>query len=305
MTIVAAYTGVWGSILAADSRVTMNRQGNVTYHDVCQKVAPLGMGDGWIGFAGDVCTSVKFLKVALPYSEQRGLAWLNDQEEVDFLLKQSRVSAKDPFAKFLAVFRDKEKRDGFPIRRCHIVAFDSKDTTLRQKHLGFAAIGSGQRHFSSVESSIDAIEFANALNGKLIKVATMWFAHHLYQNLGRGQEPTVGGLFQLHYITQSGSGVIPYEKWIRLGRGLGTYVNMLFKDGNWIQYHASTQKRIPLSFPFSPDFTSASMIKNRRFDMRYVLGPQSPGVIPEPEVVTEYRLSDVEMRSIKLPPTLH
>lgn len=302
MTIVATYIGVWGGLLAADSRVTTCQSGNVTYRDVCQKAALLGSGDGWIGFAGDIATACKFLSVALPLSAREGLSWLNSHEGVKTLLEEAKVSGDDPQACFLALFRDKEPRQGLPILRCHSVAFDSQQTIYRQTHLGFDAIGSGETHFDEVKTSLNAIELANMLQEGQVRSTTVWFAHQLYRHFGRGQEPTVGGLFQLHYITQQTLSVVPYERWVRLGRGLGTYVQMLVKRGRWTQVHAPTKREVPLDFPCGSDFVQQDWSKSRRFDIRYMLGQHSPGVVPEPDEVTEYRFLGGEIWSMKLPP---
>ena len=79
MTLVAAFSGVWGGILIADSRITISSGGAHSFKDVFQKVVPLPHDYGWIGFAGDVNTATKFLNAATSYTDRYGISWLSER----------------------------------------------------------------------------------------------------------------------------------------------------------------------------------------------------------------------------------
>ena len=95
---------------------------------------------------------------------------------------------------------------------------------------------------------------------------------------------------QIHFIERGGVRAVPYERWVDIDDGHGTYVTMdIDAEGAWVQIHRPSGLRVPLRFPGEPDFGSASEQTATNFELESRLTKESPGVQLTPNPVPVYK----------------
>ena len=168
---------------------------------------------------------------------------------------------------------------------------------LRRSYMGFSMIGTGSTFQSQIENDpglIGFLKFGGAGNDALnVAHRALFFAEVLAVTAGETDNNDIGGLFQVHLVLPGGVYPLPYQRWINLGAGMGTWVNMeINSNDQWVQVHEPTGLRIPLASPYVlPDRDVQSI-----FDMKEYLDRSSPGVIPESNPQKIYQLPEQGLR---------
>ena len=293
MTLVAALSTSFSSILIADSRITFSdHSGADTDHkDIGQKVITLGR-EGLVGFSGDVESAYRILRGFSGTYQMRGISWIRSETEIRRLFNASGVGPNEPPVSVICTFIDHEHEVLPGIPGAVLITFNSKTDEYTKKYLGLSMIGNGAGLLSSIETDpgvIGLLRFAGTDNHpRTIVHKSMFMAEVLAVSAQSEGITDVGGLFQIHYVTREGEFAVPYERWININRTHGTYVQMDIDDnGRWVQFHKPTGRQIPLGLPGqdSTDFSS----RNLAFELQSQLTSKSEGVVPQQNPQLIYR----------------
>jgi len=252
------------------------------YYDVCQKIARLG-NDGVFGIAGrlDVVKTVSHWLTGT-YKE-RGLDWLTNKGEVVGLLLHLGVLGEADGAEFLTGFMHRG--------RAKLVHFNT-DGVFSITGWGLELIGSGSVVRDRIRPRLVAImNFAGpGQTGIPLAQRSMFFSEMVVQECRNEHIESVGGLMQINFVTSDGVFALPYERWVDLGNGLGTYVTMDIDEvGAWVQKHQPTGLTVPLRFPGEEDFMDPEEATGQNFQLEKLLSFDSMGVSPTPNPVHIYR----------------
>ena len=303
MTLVTVLSDSTKSVMLADSRLSWP---NEMFGDVCQKVTPVG-DDGLIAFAGDVKTAATVLKAIIATSDQRGNSWLKYDKEVYALFDAVGVGPSDPAASFLVTFTDR----GHIVLAEHsvpgaaIIQFSTRRQSFSRNYRpGMRMIGKGAAVMDEISKDPGWLAIwgfgGNWSTHLAMAQSSMFFAEVLYGTAVSQGIKSVGGLFQIYFQTPAGVFTVPYKRWVDLGEGLGTYVEMKFLDGKWVQAHNPTGLRVALETPWQANIEQRGKA-NQVFDMGDYLEKDSPGVIPAANPNEIYRALDILQQVVVRP----
>jgi hypothetical protein len=266
------------AILLADSRVAP-REGDG--FDACQKVARLGR-HGLVGFDGNVALGAELTGHMVGAYTRRGTGWLASREAVQEFLRLFGASGRggDDGAAFVAML---------PVEgRIRTVRFDTEGRHA-VLNIGITVAG-GTRQLADVITPrfAELLNFAGAGDDGLAQASRVLLLADWIISASQEQGvEAVGGLMQAHLVNADGAFALPYERWMDVTPGHGTYVRMDVDDaGRWVQVHEPSQTRVPLRFPGEPEATPEG---GSNYELVSVLKESTPGVEPTPQPLVRYR----------------
>lgn len=290
MTIIAGFSSSESILLVADSRLSVQdtRSGEVRVSkDVCQKILPMEAHSA-VGFSGDLLIAQPVLKEVIRRSRDKGTSWLLHEEEVAknvqpayaYGCSKAECSAPVSFIVGLIDFTRSVFR-GMNVPAATLVSVHCHPFSYEKITLGFDIHGSG----SAIRDEIDQKKFVDFLNfaftgsPKTQLHGALGIMHILRSEAQIRNIDTVGGLYQIVRVSRSGFYPIEYEYWMDVSPGKGTFVSMHIEEGQWVQEHKPTKRRIVLEDPTQIDLHPSGWRASKMFDPRIDLSGDSPGVV--------------------------
>jgi hypothetical protein len=299
-------TNTMQAVVLADCRLT-GTQGSkpVVFRDVCQKMAST---NGWslVSFAGDNLCLARFLADGLlsrlRRSEPHQVEWLADDDQLRAFVRlgvQEHIADRPlhnacakSSVELMVTWMDhtrsiqagtKPGEPGWEPGVQVTVITTPRMAIRRTQGFGIEAIGSGAVLTEHIDHDLKMklITFGGGPDRTANVHRCFFTAEVCRTELERLGVETVGGLYQLAYLSRRGVGVVPYFYWVDVAPGRGTYVAMRFEGGQWLQEHRPSNTSIQVVSPNEIELKGPKWRRGRHemFDARN-LKPDSPGVIP-------------------------
>jgi hypothetical protein len=195
--------------------------------------------------------------------------------------RAERLKLQGPQVQLLFAVHVKEPRPGgsLVVPRIKLVRVDCDPWRHEVVEEDLAVIGAAPaiRDEALKEESVEKLTCLTSYNERGLAIRAM-FAHLFVCSLLRGRnEPTIGGLYQVYYLGPEGPRAVPYDTWGEVTAELGSPVSMFIRDGEWVQEHGPTRRKVRVRNPVADE----RVLRERGpelFAAKQFLTPAAPGI---------------------------
>jgi hypothetical protein len=312
VTVVVGVATYFDGIVAADCQVTFS---NGRRRDYCQKLI-VANARSVIGLAGDICMARYLADGVLGRLRETDIDhqdWLReDRQLARFILEgiyahgaknPGHENCADGCAELLIFWRDYHRMSpergwrGPPIPDPRIITIraSNRRVDIERIRRGVGVIGRNrafQRELNTPNFD-DLVTYFGRYDGERnvrdtqrALIATTEISKRLIE---MNRTAGVGGLYQVMTVSPDSVQTVPYFQLMDVAPGYRTYVAMRIENGEWIQEHRPTARKVRVISPWAINPFGPGRIDSV-FDPSQWLTPESPGVIPAQEWETVFSL---------------
>jgi hypothetical protein len=310
--VVVGVATYFDGFVAADCQVAFP---NGHRRDYCQKLI---VANAWsvIGMAGDICMA-RYLADGvlgrLRETEIEAQDWLREDREVARFILQGihahgpknpgHERCADGRAELLIFWRDYQRGSpeggwtGPPIPDPRIITVraNNRRVDIERIRRGVGVIGRNRAFQRELNTPAfdDLVTYfgrfegdRNVRDAQRALTATTEIRKRLIET---DRTTGVGGLYQVMTVSPNSVQTVPYFQLVDVAPGFRTYVAMRIENGEWIQDHRPTGRKVRVISPWAINPFGPARIDSI-FDPSEWLTPESPGVIPAQELETAFSL---------------